>query len=887
VPSNVLWHAQEHSQVMDVLGSSPEGLTDDEAAIRLSKYGPNEIRMQKRASTAIIFLKQFKNVLICLLIIALLISMAIGEYLDACIIGAVILLNALLGTYQELQAERSIESLRKYLVREALVIRSGEKRKVASSSLVPGDIMEVEAGDYVPADARVITSSNFTVDESTLTGESEPVFKNASPAAIDAQIGDQGSMIFGGTIASAGRCRAIVVRTGMDSEIGRIAALAVSEIKRETPVQISLNKLGSLFGAAAICVCLMIFIGGIMEGRAPFDMFLVSVSLAVAAIPEGLPATVTIIFSLGVQRMAGHNAIIRKLAAVETLGSTSVICSDKTGTLTQNKIVVKELLTASKSVTISDGEKLDLSGNTELQTLLLAGVLCNNATYEKTGNIIKALGDSTEVALLAAGEKANIKKNEIEARCPRHHEFPFDSSTMFMMTINRCADGEYSFAKGAPERVLDRCTHYLTDDRIKPLTNDVRQFFIKANVTMAATGMRVLGMGYKRVDEIPFETMAGLGNDLIFIGLIGMIDPPRQEAKRAIDLCKRSGIDVIMITGDQLMTAVSIARALSIYADGDRAITGTDLAGMSDEALDQQVTQIKVYARTTPEQKLRIVKALQRQNLVVAMTGDGVNDAPALKTSDIGVSMGLAGTEVARQASDMVLADDNFATIVSAVEEGRTIYENVRKAVKFLFSSNLGEVMTIFMGILLALPLPLLAIQILWINLVTDSLPAIALGMDPPDRAVMNRPPRPRSEGIITRIMALDMAIIGLVVSIGTLGLFYVYLGHGIAYARTIAFLALIMFQMWNVLNCKSSGGSVISRGTLNNVWLLAAIAVSILLQLILIYLPPFHVIFDTTSIDIDDLIIVFAVSFTVVVVIEARKAIIAMSKIYNNIFFI
>ncbi|WP_158308840.1 calcium-translocating P-type ATPase, SERCA-type [Methanocella arvoryzae] len=879
-------------RVVEAIGSSPAGLSEKEAAARLIQYGPNELKQKKKTSLFVIFLRQFKNVLIYVLIVAMAISFLLGEVLDAEIIGAIIVLNALLGTYQEVQAERSIDALKKFLVHEAFVVRDGEKKKVHASSLVPGDVIEVDAGDYIPADARLITISGLTVDESALTGESEPALKHVAPVPEDTPVGDRDCMIYAGTIVTAGRCRAVVVSTGMNTEIGRIASLVETGVDRQTPVQISIDRLGKLFGIAALIVCVVIFIAGILEGQKMFDMFLVAVSLAVAAIPEGLPATVTIIFALGVRRMASRKAIVRTLASVETLGSTSVICTDKTGTLTQNAITVRRIATASGIVEVTGegytdkgqfmaaGTELEPARSGELWTLLTVGILCNNATYERTGEDYRMLGDSTEVALLIAGAKAGLVKKALEEDCPRELEVPFSSDTMFMLTANRCKSGYVAYIKGAPERILDRCTHLLTNGGVVPLTPEARKRFIDENQYMASHGMRVLGLGYKQLADLQSETLADAETGLTFVGLTGMIDPPRPEVRRSIELCQHSGIKVVMITGDQLLTAVSIARELGIYSEGDEAITGTELAAMSDQELSERIMKITVYARTSPEQKQRIVKALQQHDLVVSMTGDGVNDAPALKNADIGVSMGITGTEVARQASDVVLADDNFTTIVNAVEEGRTIFNNVRKTVIFLFSSNLGEVLTILLGILLALPLPLLAIQILWVNLISDSLPAMALGMDKPDRRVMDRPPRPRSEGILTKGLAIDIALIGIVLGITTLAIFYLYLGSGVDYARTMAFATLIVLEMWVVLICKIGSDSLFSRKTLDNPYLLGAIVIALALLLIVLYVPFLQVVFSTVTLNLRDVGIIFGVVMGIAVVVEVIKALMRRIKV-------
>ena len=633
----------------------------------------------------------------------------------------------------------------------------------------------------------------------------------------DIALGDMDNMIFKGTGALDGKVKAIVVGTGMDTEIGRIASLVESGEKRKTPLQDSTDRLGKYFGIAALACCFVVFAGGLLEGRQLYEMFLVAVSLAVAAIPEGLPATITIIMALGVQRMAKRKAVVRKLPAVETLGSTSVICSDKTGTLTQNVIVVKSIVTADSEFRVtgegysSEGKfivqdkEIDPSADPGLQLLLLAGTLCNNATYERLEDRWNILGDSTEVALLATAAKAGLNKTLLEDECPRKFEEPFSTDTRRMITVNRCNGSNFIFAKGAPEVLLDLCEYAYKDGAPEPLEDETKDYYREQNERMAREGMRVLGFAYREIQgEIEAERIGDIESELVFLGLAGMMDPPRPEAKESVRKCAEAGIDVVMITGDQPLTAVAIAREIGIFKEGDLVMTGAKLSEMSDAGLDGMVDHIKVYARTSPEQKLRIVEALQKHGRTVAMTGDGVNDAPALKSADIGIAMGKTGTDVSRQAADLVLTDDNFATIVAAVEEGRAIYENIRKVVKFLFASNLGEVLVLFLGIIFQLPLPLLAIQILWVNLITDSLPALALSMDPAEKGLMRRPPRERAQGLITRTAALDMALIGLTVSLGTLAVFYLYMPHGINFARTMALTVLVVFQMCVALECKS-----------------------------------------------------------------------------------
>jgi P-type Ca2+ transporter type 2C len=878
------WQALELTEVFRLLRSGENGLSPAEAARRLAEAGPNELKRKPPRSLLAIFISQFKNFLIYILIAALLISLVIREVVDAGIIAAIVILNGILGAYQELQAEHSLESLQQYQVSEAHVIRDGHKVRIRAAEIVPGDVIEIEAGDRVPADARIIQAVHFSVDESALTGESESSAKKPDRLPENVAVGDMDNMVFAGTTAVDGRCRAIVIRTGMDTELGRIAGLVEAGVKRETPVQVSINRVGMAFGVIAIVACLIIFVAGISEGKALFDMFLVAVSLAVAAIPEGLPATITIIFALGVQRMARRKAIVRKLAAVETLGSTDVICSDKTGTLTQNVIVVRQIVTpggtfdvtgtgyVAEGLFLIDGQKADLKADHSLQELLRAGVLCNNATYEKIGDRLIITGDSTEVALLVAGAKADLHRVLLEDSCPRQIEVPFSAETRFMLTANACDHHYIAYAKGAPEVILGRCKSVVIHGRSEPLTDGLRIRFMGENEAMAGRGMRVLAFARKAVDGPAPGSIADLETGMTFLGFAGMIDPPRPEARESVARCHSAGISVVMITGDQAATALSIARDIGIVDGSAGVVTGAELNAMADEELRSRVEDIRVYARASPEQKLRIVNALQDLDHVVAMTGDGVNDAPALKNADIGVSMGINGTDVARDASDMVLADDNFATIVSAVEEGRNIYDNVRKTIKFLFSSNIGEVLTLLLGIMLNLPLPLLAVQILWVNLITDSLPALALGMEPPDRDLMKRRPRRSSEGIINKVMAADLALIGIVIGLGTLGIFWWLLPSGEVYARTMAFVTLVVFQLWNVLGCKSVERSALSRSTFNNPYIWAAIGVSFALLAVIMYLPFLRDLFDIVPLSAQDWALVLVWTLPVLLVVELRK---------------
>jgi Ca2+-transporting ATPase len=882
----------ELKNIFERLESSDTGLTDEAAHDRLVQYGENALVQGKTISPVSLFIRQFKNFLIYILITAGIISVIIGDYLDASVIFLVTILNAITGFVQEYKAERSLESLKKLIVQEANVIRNGKKMRIMASRLVPGDVIEVEAGESVPSDARIIQSFKLKVDESALTGESEPRAKSPGVLPGDIPLGDMTNMLFMGTSVIDGRAKAIVISTGMGTEIGKIAKLVESSEKEEVPLKVKLDSLARSLGILSIVFCGIIFITGYLRGESLFTMFLVSTSLVVAAIPEGLPAMVTIVLALGVQRMAKKNAIVRELPAVETLGSTTIICSDKTGTLTKNVITLQKISTMNSDINVtgtgysieghfSSGDKpLDVGSNGDVQALLAASILCNNATFEKRGAEWNINGDTTEIALLVAAFKAGMNNVLVRDERPRIFEQPFSSDTRYMLTVNREGDENILYFKGAPEVVLEKCSGVLSDGKTIELTAERRNHFLERNSGMAGNGMRVLGFAFKRIRGDPVSMgLEELESGLTYMGIVGMIDPPRPEVYDAIRLCNEAGIKVVMITGDQRLTALSIARSLGIFRDGDIAVTGIELNAMSDEELDLKAEKIMVYARTSPEQKLRIVRSLKNAGEIVAMTGDGVNDAPALKSADIGVSMGLGGTDVARQASGIVLADDNFATIVSAVEEGRGIYENVRKFVKYAFTGNFGQVLAIFVGIMLGLPLPVLAIQILWINLITDSFPAVALSFDPNDKGLMKKPRKGRSTAIVTPIMLLDTAIVGIVMTAGILGIFWVYLPAGLQYAQTIVFTSIAMFKLWNSLNCRSEEKSIFSVGVFKNKYLVLAILTSVALQMFVLYFPFLEGIFVTSAPAFKDVAIAMLMPASVVVAIELRKIVTNLLK--------
>ena len=883
--------------VIKALGADVRrGLTDDEARARLARDGPNELAAEPPVPAWRRFLTQFKDILVVLLLIATAVSTAVWFYerdsalpYEAMAIFAVVMLNATMGFIQEARAEAAVAALRALSAAEASVIRGGERRRVPAAELVAGDTLLIEEGDTVPADARVVESIALQTAEAALTGESLPVAKEADPIADDVVLGDRANMLFSGTAATYGRGVAIVTATGMRTEIGHIAGLLRQTSAESTPLQRDLDRTGKVLGLIVVAIAIVmivtiIFVEDIHGFRAILDVLILGVALAVAAVPEGLPAIVTAVLSLGVQRMAKRNAIVRHLAAVETLGSASVIASDKTGTLTKNEMTVRVVLTASGRVNVTGsgyaptgfvqregGGDLDGPLRAEVERALAAADRANNAVVREEEGRWIVQGDPTEGALLVAARKCGLESDVLDARLPRVGEVPFSSERKLMTTLHRdteAAERIVAFTKGAPDVLLARCNRELLGENPRPLTAERRGEIERAVESLADQALRTLGVAIRYLPP-PLPNAEGavdssIEKDLVFAGLIGMIDPPRDEARDAVARAKGAGIRPIMITGDHPRTASVIARELGVTGDA-RVSVGVELDGLDEEQLGRTVVETSVYARVNPEHKLRIVKALQRGGATVAMTGDGVNDAPALKTADIGIAMGISGTDVSKQAADIVLADDNFATIVAAVEEGRAIFANIRKFLLYLLSSNIGEVLTMFFGVLLAdrigLPakpgtivLPLLATQILWINLVTDGPPALALGVDPADPGLMEHQPRPRSEGVITRRMWRNIFVIGTVMAISTLFVIDASLPGGIVngsnslrYAQTMAFTTLVLAQLLNVFNARSEERSAFV-GLFTNRWLWAAIGFSLGLQLLVLYVPGMQKAFGTMS---------------------------------------
>lgn len=881
-----MWYQMDAGEAAREQGVVPaQGLSWEEAKERRARHGTNELTEKRNISLITLFLNQFKDFMVLVLMAATLVSGLLGEYLDAITIVAIIVMNGILGFIQEFRAERSLRALKELSAPTARAIRGGEIVQIPAKELVPGDIVLVESGDRVPADVRWLDTNSLYVEESALTGESVPVGKHAEPLAQgEVPLGDQKNIGFMGTMVTRGTAKGVVIRTGMNTEMGKIADLIQNTETMETPLQHRLEQLGKVLIAVAIGLTIMVVVAGIMHGQPPYAMFLAGVSLAVAAIPEGLPAIVTIALALGVQRMIKRKAIVRKLPSVETLGCASVICSDKTGTLTQNKMTVTHVWIGGEVLEVtgdgyepagqilSKGELVDLRHNQPLRRLLQIGVLCNNAQLheeypEQKRKAAKGpvkpfysiKGDPTEGALIVLGAKAGISRQSLEGLYERKGELPFDSERKRMSVLVQHQGGRLLFTKGAPDVILDKCAYVLWDGKVIPFTPTLKQKVIAANEGMARSALRVLGLAYKELKPTDREdTPHTLESQLVFVGLAGMIDPPRKEVRDAIVTCKRAGIKTVMITGDHQATAEAIARQLGMLPQNGLSLNGQQLSAMSDEELDEVVDQVYVYARVSPEHKLRIVKSLQRRGHVVAMTGDGVNDAPAIKAADIGISMGQTGTDVTKEASALVLSDDNFATIVAAIEEGRGIYENIRKFIRYLLASNVGEILTMFLAMMMGMPLPLVPIQILWVNLVTDGLPAMALGVDQPEKDLMQQKPRPAKENIFARRLGWKIISRGLLIGLCTLAAFWLTLQQdpdsaaGLVKAQTVAFATLVMAQLIHVFDCRSSR-SIFHRNPLQNKYLVGAVLSSVALLLAVLYIEGLQPIFKTVPLGVKE----------------------------------
>jgi P-type Ca2+ transporter type 2C len=859
------WHCLTRSQAEAALATDAQtGLHEDEALKRLSQYGPNAIRQQSQRSILRTLLAQFSDFMILVLIGAAVVSGLIGDLVDTIAIVVIVVLNAVIGFVQEFRAQRAIAALRKLAAVNAQVIRDGQTRHIPADELVPGDVVVMEAGNIVPADLRLLEAAHCKINEAALTGESHTSDKQTQPLdAPDLALGEQSNMAFKGTIMTYGRARALVTATGMQTEIGRIAALLETDGEVQTPLQKRLAFFGKRLAIAILVICALVFVLGLLRGEPPLMMLLTAISLAVAAIPEALPAVVTISLAFGARRMVRENALIRRLPAVETLGSVTWICTDKTGTLTQNRMQVTELYVDARQIPAGT-----LPGEGEPFASLLRALALSNDAIAGSGE--DATGDPTEIALFETASGAGYHKAQLQASWLRVMEVPFDSERKRMTTVHEHDGACVAFTKGAPEAVLPLCEHVLTSNGVAAIDRDA---MLQQADRMAAAGLRVLAIAWRDWPQVPASDDAELiENGLTLLALAGLQDPPRDEAHDAIALCKTAGITPVMITGDHPATARAIASRLHIVEADDRVVTGQELRGTSDERLAQQIRDIRVYARVDPAQKIRIVQALQNAGEIVAMTGDGVNDAPALKRADIGIAMGKGGTDVAREASSLVLLDDNFASIVSAVRAGRRIYDNIRKFIRYTMTSNSGEILTIVLAPLLGLPIPLLPIHILWINLVTDGLPGLALASEPAEKNVMKRPPRPPQEGVFSRGMWQHMLWVGLLMAGVSLAVQAYALNVGSEHWQTMVFTVLTLSQVGQVMALRSEDQSLFSIGLLSNKPLLGAVSLTFALQMATIYVPQLNPIFRTTPLPPVELALCLIASCVVFVAVEAHK---------------
>ncbi|WIV13799.1 cation-translocating P-type ATPase [Proteiniborus sp. MB09-C3] len=865
-----MWFSKSQEEVLKEFSVNPDtGLTTEEANSRLQKYGENKLKGKPKKSLISLFLAQLKDMLIYVLLGATVITIAIGEYGDAIIILLVVILNAVIGVVQEYKAGKAIEALQQMTTPKTLVRRDGEVKEINSEQIVPGDIVIIDAGRYIPADIRLIESANLQIEESALTGESVPTDKEANDIHEDPKtpIGDKSNMAFMSTLVTYGRGEGVVVATAMETEMGKIAKILDEDDEEMTPLQRRLEELGKILGFIAIGICALIFVIALFQRRDLFNMFLIAISLAVAAIPEGLAAIVAIVLAIGVTRMSKINAIVKKLPAVETLGSVNIICSDKTGTLTQNKMTVVKNYTLNN---IKDLPTVETSfeANKDEAELIKTLVLCSDATYENG----ESTGDPTEVALVVLGDKYKLTKRELNLKHKRIAEKPFDSGRKLMSTLNKEEDGFRVHTKGAIDNILKISTHALVDGKVVQLTEEMKTKYLKVAEEMSDDALRVLGAAFKDTTDI--ISPEDMEKDLTIIGLVGMIDPPRIEVKDSIRDAKIAGITPVMITGDHRNTAVAIAKELGIADSIEQSLTGAEIDELSDEEFSKRINDYRVFARVSPEHKVKIVKAYKSHGNIVSMTGDGVNDAPSLKYADIGVAMGITGTDVSKGASDMILTDDNFTTIVHAIEEGRNIYNNIKKAVIFLLSCNLGEVITVLASILFRWPVPLLAPQILWINLITDTFPAIALGVDPGDKDVMKKKPRDPKESFFAEGAGVRAVIGGTLIGILTLAAFYFGLSeHGyslgsenipenvLTYARTMSFVVLAASQLFYSLTMRNSTKSIFQIGLFSNMYLIGAIIIGFILQFGVISVPFFANVFEVHNLSLGDwgLVIIFA----------------------------
>ncbi len=891
------FHTLNPPQVLELLETGPQGLSASVAQARLVEFGPNELAPSKKISPWRIFFRQFENLLIIILLVATVVSFFLGEHLDAWVILAILVACALLGFIQEYRAERAAAALQQMAAPAATVVRDGKEQVIPAREVVPGDILLLHAGDRVAADGRLLEEVNLTTDESVLTGESTSVLKElAALPADDLPVGDRTCMVFGGTVITSGRGRAGVIATGMETEFGQIARL-LAEVKEEkTPLEVRMDTIGKVI----TIICLVVSAGaallGVLRGYGWLEMLIWGISLAVAAVPEALPAVVTGALAIGTTRMARQNAIVKRLPAVETMGCTTVICTDKTGTLTKNEMTARRLFLDHREIEVSGmgyqpvgslvaGEhRINAESEPVLAAAARIALLCNDASLEEEGGAWRLRGDPTEGALLTLGRKAGLDPVLLDLESPRVAEIPFSAERKMMTTIHQGSEGVLACLKGAPERVLHRSTRILTRHGERELSEEDRQQILEQAGRMAGQALRVLGLAYRAFTAIPEPAPEEVEVDLVWVGLVGLMDPPRPEAREAVAHCYRAGIRVIMVTGDHPDTAQAIAREVGLLAaeSEHQVVTGRELGRMSDEDLARILPEVRVFARVSPEHKLRLVNALKAQGEVVAMTGDGVNDAPALKRADIGVAMGLSGTEVTKETAAMILADDNFATLVAAVEEGRAIFDNIKKYLIYLLSCNLAEILILTGAFFLGMPLPLIALQILWVNLTTDGLPALALGVDPKEPDIMQRPPRPKSEGVFTFHVNVLLGVISgylTMVLILLFAYYYYFDPRGLkdpkeilVQAQTMVFITLVLAELINAFNCRSERHSLVTVGIFPNRFMVVAVLISLAMMVAVIEWDPLARLFHTVPLSPKDWLVATVISLIIVPVVEAAK---------------
>ncbi len=882
------WHSKSLASVFEELVTSCSGLSERKAQERLANFGPNEISGMKKDPWHSLFFRQFRSLPIIMLIAAAAISLFLGlrldssKILDAIAISVAVLLAVFFGFWQEYKAERALEALKRMVVQRSVVVRAGREISINSRELVPGDVVVLEEGCRVPADMRLIESINMAADQSTLTGESLPSQKDACTVSGKAVLSEQANMLFAGTTIARGHGRGVVVATGMTTEFGKIVGYVAEKDNPETPLQKNLSDLSRTLGYFGIAAAVLFFVLGVLRGETMVHMFVVAVTLAVAVIPEGLPTVLAITLALGVQKMAKKNAIVRKMTAVETLGSASVICTDKTGTITQNRMAVQELLLPEKTYVISQGT-LD-AYSTRRDPVLLRAVeimaLCNNAIRVEEEGEAKISGDPTETALLSAVGSCGANEKRIRDSHRLISEVPFDSDRKMMSSIRLYKNKRFALVKGAPEKVLSRCTHLLLRDGERRMNPEWKKKLAADAHSLASQGMRVLALSYRQIGKMQKYTASNTERGLVFAGFVAMEDPPRPEVAEAIALCHSAGIRVVMVTGDSLPTAKAIGAKVGLLREGDLVLDSAELGKMTDEELESALPKTAIFARVTAEQKYRVVSAFIRKGEVVAVTGDGVNDSPAIKKADIGVAMGFAGTDVTKEVADIVLTDDNFASIVNAVKYGRTIFNNIKSFVRYQLSTNVAALSLMFAAPVLGMPVPLLPIQILWINIMVDGPPALALGAEPPSRDEMKKPPRNTKASFITRNLALSIFVLGFTMAAIALAVFYFYIGFSPQKATTAVFTLFVFLQLFNSLNCSSAHQSLFTR-MFSNVYLYAAIIMSVVLHLMIVYSPPLQSVFKTVSLGVEDLAIIACAAALILVLEEFKKKFLPQTTVY------